>query len=77
MKLYFSTNPISFQKTFITTANVLNSGKIEECNIFELDSKEDKDYFENLKENKNWENAIYLDKINEIFKKDFPAETTY
>ena len=68
---------ISFQKHFSGNANIINDGKIEECNIYELNFEEDKDYFVKLKENKDWKKAVYLDELAEDWPLDFFYEKTY
>ena len=77
MKINSIKTPISFQKRFMTTANVLNKGKVEECNIFELNCDEDKDYFKKVAEDKNWKNTIFLDTIEKFFLNDYFTEKTY
>ena len=67
MKINSTTTPISFQKEFITNATVLKNGNNHECQIYELDSVKDKDYFEKIKQDRNWRKANFLDAIEKYF----------
>ena len=77
MQIQAFTTSISFQKKFMSNATVIENGKKSECKIFEVNYKEDKDYFEKVQNDKNWKKAVYLDEIIEDFPYDFPYEKIY
>lgn len=77
MQIQKVTSPISFQKRFMSNATVLQDGKPLDCKIFEVNYKEDKDYFAKVQNDKNWKKAVYLDEIVEDFPYDFPCEKIY
>ena len=77
MKINSITTPISFQKTFITNATILKNGENHECQIYELDSVEDKDYFEKLRQDKKWRKANLINAIEKYFLRDYATEKTY
>lgn len=77
MKINLLTSTISFQKRFLTTATVLKRGRNYECNIYELDPTEDKDYFTKVERDNKWNNSLYLEHIIKDFPKDYPTKTTY
>ena len=77
MKINSITTLISFQKKFMTNATILKNGKNHECPIYELDSIEDKDYFEKVTQDKDWKNADHLHEIKADFPENFPRERTY
>lgn len=77
MKIQSSINTTSFQKRFMTTANVLNNGKKYECDIFEINPIEDDDYFEKIKKDKKWKNAEFLNEAAEGFPYGFLCQRTY
>ncbi|MBQ8475744.1 GNAT family N-acetyltransferase [bacterium] len=57
MKVHFS--DISFQKQLVAKCSVLKNSRPYKCNLYELDSNEDKDYFTDKKRMREWENAHY------------------
>ncbi len=77
MKINSITTPISFQKRFMTTANVLKNGKKYECDIFEINPIEDDDYFKKIKKDKKWKNAEFLSEATEGFPYGFLCQRTY
>ena len=77
MQIQTFMSPISFQKSFMSNATVLQDGKPLDCKIFEVNYKDDKDYFDKVQNDKNWKKAVYLDEIVEDFPYDFPYEKIY
>lgn len=77
MRINFPQTQINFQKKFITTGTVLKRGRAYECNIYELDPTEDKDYFTKVKRDKKWNNSFYLENIMKDFPKNYAIRTTY
>lgn len=67
MKISNFSNNLSFGKTLAASCSVrTNTGDVEQCNIYELDKKDDKDYFLKLKNNPSWEDNKYLDIVNSL-----------
>ncbi len=77
MRINFPQTQINFQKKFITTGTVLKRGRAYDCNIYELDPTEDKDYFTKIKRDKKWEKARYIDDIIKDFNMDYEDEKFY
>jgi len=71
-------NNISFGKKLIATCCVKkNKNKQVNCNIFELNKKEDSDYFEKVERKKTWEFNTYLHEADFALNEEFPAEKIY
>lgn len=63
-------NNISFGKTLVATCQIQTTDKKNSaCNIFELNSTEDKDYFEKLKSNPTWNGNKFLRSMDNLMKK--------
>lgn len=77
MKINLLTSTISFQKKFLTTATVLKRGRNYECNIYELDPTEDKDYFSKVYNDRAWKKSVYIKEMKEDFPENYPKEKTY
>ena len=77
MKINPITTPINFQKKFITNATILKNGRNYECDIFEINPIKDYDYFIQLKQDKNWKDALFLDEGEEWFSYSFLGQRTY
>ncbi len=66
MKLNSISN-MSFQKTLVAKTKFkknTSDKKTKECKIYVLDSSYDVDYIRELKKNKNWKNANFLNMLN-------------
>ena len=69
---------ISFGKTLSAKCDLLRQNhKKVECNIFQLNLQDDKDYFEKLEKSIPWEDAWYLWDMDEEFNSDVTGERTY
>lgn len=67
MKISNSNFNLSFGKTLTASCGIkTNAGNIKQCNIYELDKNDDKDYFLKLKGNPAWENSQYVDIVNSL-----------
>ena len=62
-------NNISFGKTLVATCQLQTTDKKNSaCNIFELNSTEDKDYFEKLKTDPHWNGSKFLRSMDCLMK---------
>lgn len=66
MQISKVSNNISFKKRLVATCKVKNeSGDNLDCKIYQLDSKKDKNYFKKLEKDSNWDEAKYLDDMDD------------
>lgn len=69
---------ITFGKTLSAKCDLLRQNhKKVECNIYQLNLQDDKDYFEKLEKSIPWEDAWYLWDMDEEFNSDVTGERTY
>ncbi len=78
MKINTNYNKINFGKRLVATCDLQkqNHRKLE-CNIYQLNKNEDKDYFVKLEKSILWEDAWYLWDMDEVFNSDVTGERTY
>ena len=60
----FTTPNISFQNNLVASCAVIKEGASFPCKIFELEEFIDKDYFQNLKKDKDWRKNYFLDTMH-------------
>ncbi|MBQ2984557.1 MAG: hypothetical protein IJD57_07165 [Candidatus Gastranaerophilales bacterium] len=66
-----------FQKKLISKSVVLKEKKPCECNVFELDKKQDFDYFQKLQHDRNWRRAKFLKEMDEDLQRDLSYERVF
>lgn len=69
MKINNSIFNQSFQKRLVANANILKNNQPYPVEIYEVNKKEDEDYFEKLSQNDNWRSANLLKYVQEQFSK--------
>lgn len=75
MKISIQNNNVLFGKSLVASCNVKRkSGELEECDIYELDKKEDFDYFLKLKNNPDWANGRYVTITNNLFLSSYSSK---
>lgn len=75
MKISIQNNSVLFGKSLVASCNVKRkTGELEECDIYELDKKEDFDYFLKLKNNPDWANGKYVTITNNLFLSPYSSK---
>ena len=77
MKITQSIAPILFGKKLVATCTIQRNNKPAECNIFELNKKEDSDYFTKQEYKKDWEENTYLHEAVYALEEDLPNEKIF
>lgn len=67
----------SFQKQLRAKVNILNNNKPEKCYIYELNQKEDADYFEPYLKHSIWDEEVYIDIFDSHIKEKEKNEHIY
>ncbi len=68
---------LSFQKQLVAKATVLKNNEQCPVSVYKLDKKEDKDYFENLSQDKKWQGSKLLKYVVEQFPKQTRLKFTH
>ncbi len=66
-----------FRKKFVSKSVVLKEKKPYECRVFELDKKQDFDYFQKLQQDGNWRRAKFLKEMDEDLQRDLSFERVF
>ena len=77
MKITQSDKSISFAKKLVATCTIQRNNKTAECNIFELNREEDRDYFYKQECKKDWEENTYLHEVGYALEENFPSERIF
>ncbi len=68
---------IFFQKKFVSNALVVKEKTPYKCSIFEINYKDDYDYFDKLALDDKWKNSHFLDEQREDFELDITDEQIF
>lgn len=60
-------NNLSFQKRLIANCKIVDKGKSVPCQIFELNKRDDADYFKSLLKERGWKGQGFVEYIDDIF----------